>query len=392
MTEDAPEPISIESVSSVENEDATVVAPPDLDAMFDRDDRTSLQRDAPASGLVRDPVTLPRKRGIAGDMSYVFKALFGIAEARGELNRVAKSLEHERVQRAERLKRIARQAVADPDVDVKAVDEARDQLGEIEERRSRQAGGAAAADADIDSLRSSRVKESEKLFADIERLQSELVTIVDKLQPLERDAAKARKKAAELRSTLKGIDQKLKGVEAKMVAVKGPKADPAAIEAELASLRAERESIARDEPPLAAELDELEPKIASLAASKRDTEVKIEEARAADKEGQVRVDEIVTATEARKQVINRTVADMDKEREAALEALGERLCVERPESFAPRLRAIDEHDVSIATLERRALELEELVSGIDKAKIARGVAMIVFLAIAAGALLWLVAG
>ena len=386
----AQEPFTIEA--SAQAHDATIETPPNLDDIIHRADRTTVQRDAPASGVVRDPVTLTRKRGLAGDMSYVFKALFGVAEARGELGRVAKGLETERAERTDRLKRIARQAVADSELELPAIDEARDQLAEIEERRSRQAGGVAAADAEVESLRHARAQESEQQVAEVKRLEEQLVAIVGKLQPLERDAQAARKKAAELRSALKGLDQKLKAIEAKMVKVKGPKADPAAIEAELASLRAERESVARDEPAIAADLDELDPKIASLAASKRDTELEIETIRAADKDGQVRTEEIVAATEARKQVINRAVADLDKEREGALESLGERLCHERAASFAPRLRAIDEHDVSIATLERRAIELDELVSGVDKAKIARGVAMIVLLAAAAGSLVWLVLG
>ena len=103
----------------------------------------------------------------------------------------------------------------------------------------------------------------------------------------------------------------------------------------------------------------------------------------------VRTAEKITAARARKAVEERAKGELEREQEDALRGLGEKLNVERPLDLLPRLKPIEEHEVAIATLERRRVELGELVAGVDRWAFARGLLWIALLlgAIAA-AILW----
>ena len=75
--------------------------------------------------------------------------------------------------------------------------------------------------------------------------------------------------------------------------------------------------------------------------------------------------------------------------EETLAALGEQLAEERPAELAMPLRSIEQHDVAIATFDRRHLELSELVRSVDRWAVARGVLWLLALAVAvAAALVW----
>ena len=142
------------------------------------------------------------------------------------------------------------------------------------------------------------------------------------------------------------------------------------------SLRAERQSVLAQEPPLVAELEQLEPAIASHQADRDTARADLERLAQEDADDQVRTDEKLAAAAARRQVEERAVNESDAARDEVLLGLGEWLDVERPDVIGPRLRGADEHAMAIATLERRILELQELVDGIDRWAIARGIAIV----------------
>ena len=72
-------------------------------------------------------------------------------------------------------------------------------------------------------------------------------------------------------------------------------------------------------------------------------------------------------------------------RDKILFELGERLYVDRPDDLGPQLAPIDSIDVELGDHDRRLMELREILSSIDKAKLARGIAMIVLTLGALGA-------
>jgi predicted nucleic acid-binding Zn-ribbon protein len=370
----------------VERSEAIEVASSDDDAIGD-DDATRFEPPgsqagaSAASGQLRRPQVLPRRRGPIGDVGYVVRVLFKVTEARRELATVNRQIEAEREAREARLIKVARQAIADGDLELPVVERARDELAELEDARAVRAGASAAAEAEISTMQRRRSDESANHLDQVQALEGELADIRQRLEPLEKQAQKARNKAADLHDTLEAIDKKIAAARSSLVAVKGS-ADPAAVEAEIASLRGEREAVAAEEPPLAAELDDLEPQIAALHAAQRESEKAIADIRERETSAEVRVAEEVEAVRARKAVEDRAVAEADRERDGALLRLGEALAVERPPEVTQLLRPVDEHDLSIATLERRALELSELVGGVDRAAVIRG-SLLILAAVAA---------
>ena len=154
-------------------------------------------------------------------------------------------------------------------------------------------------------------------------------------------------------------------------------------------MRAEREEVAREEPTIASELDDLEPAIASLTSARADAAAKVAKLEADEEAAIVRTAEKLTAARARKAVEERARLELERDQEEALRALGERLNVERPRDLLLRLKPIEEHEVAIATLERRRVELGELVAGVDRWAFARGLLYIaLLLGGIAFALLW----
>jgi len=386
--------ITIDS-STDDKQDITI----DSSAGGDRDDKTVLQSSDAVSfinaneqkvGHLRKRPTLRRKRGPVGDVRYVFTALFGVAGARRELAEVNTKLDLERDGRDDRLLDAIRTMIADPDVDLPLIDKARESLTVIEEERSRKAGAAANAEAELESLVRARATEREEQLGTIKQREDEGKQISEKLAPLERQAAAVRKKADTLQASLRKLDDAMAAKKSSLVTVKGPKADPAAVEADIASLRAERADIANEEPVLAAQLDELEPKIASLKVAGKDARAEIERINEAETEAKLRTEEKLAAVRARKAVEDRAVSEANRTRDDALRLLGEQLCIDRPEVAVKRLGAIDQHDIEIATLERQAVELQELVGGVDRAKLARGIGLMLLALGAFVALAWLI--
>jgi len=346
-------------------------------------------RRPPAPGTqLRRPAALPRKRGLLGDAKYVFTAFFGVAGARRELATVEKKIAHERESRRERLTQISKHAIADSAISLSPVVFAREKAARIEEIRSRHAGATAAADAAIDRLERERSDESEVVSAEVQSHEEELVDLASRLAPQERESNKAVKKAADIQVTLAALDKKIEHLKTDLDSGKSGRSSPENQEAALAAACAERDAVEEEEPDIAAELDELNPRIANLQAARAETEEKIKEARVRDREGVVRTEEKIVALRARRAVDERAVADADRALDEALAALGEELAIDRPRALGSRLRPVDEHDVSIATLERRALELGEIVGGVSKAAIARGIVVILVFLGAVGAAIW----
>jgi len=392
------------AASQVGHEDPTVAAPPsaallahDTDA-FRKDDATVLQD----QGLVdvapprvgarpRAAATgLPRQRGLLGDVRYAFVALFGIARSKRELADTRARLEAETDERNDRLIAVARFAIGEPDVVFKPVIEARERLVDIEERRSKHAGRLAAADEHDQHLRRKRADAYEAFAAAESSLREQADDLDKRLGPLEQRAAGIRKELAGLERSAGQLAGRIEREERGIHSVKN-RDNAAEIQAKLASLKAERESVLAQEPPLVAELEQLEPAIASHQADRDAARAELERRAREDADDQVRTDEKLAAAAARRQVEERAVNESDAARDQVLLGLGEWLDVERPEVIGPRLRGADEHAMAIATLDRRILELQELVDGIDRWAIARGFALVA-LAVGgavAAALYWL---
>lgn len=360
----------------------------------ERDDATTVEPPsgtAPATpghvAALRDAPTLRRTKGFAGDLRYVFTAWFGVRRARRELVSVDAEITNLRSRRSTRLAELGRAAVADDRFDQTAVRTSRDQLVDLEDLRSRHAGAAAAAEAELDAIERARTSELHRLGGVIEAAEAEIHKLDAELAPLERDAAAARKRANQVKDTLKSIDARMKAAQASLVSVKGPKHDPVAIEAELATLRADRQAVARDEPAIVAELDGLLPRIASLQAARTDAQARITSARTAETDATSRAVEQVAAVQARRRVEDRAAADARSAGDKALIELGERLYADRPDDLTIKLGAVEAQDLELATAQRRGIELRELIASVERGPVARGIVwwVLILLALSAGA-------
>ncbi len=358
-----------------------------------RDDDATVLQSGPspivAGTPLREPSRLPRQAGLLGDVRYVFTSLLGGARARREHAALREQIDAERAQRSKRVLALARRIIADTNVELRTVRVARESLTDIAEAQSQRVGGVAGADAELQNLERSRSEQAEQNIASIRTLETGLEEVAKRLEPLERRAAKARAKAAKLGDSISEIDRQIAREEASLVAVKGPRNDPASVEARLAALRADGDALRREQPAISAELDEVEPIIAGLTATRDETRAKIEAQTTEEREAQVRSDEMIAAVRARRAVEQRAVREVERDRDAALLALGEQLCVDRPPQLTGDLASIDEHEVTIATLERRAIELLELVESIDKAAVIRGGLVLAAAALGLAAVAWL---
>ncbi len=350
------------------NDDATTIEPPSTLA-----DRASASLAGAPRAVLRVGPTLGRRPGVVGDLRYVFTVFFGLRRARRELLDAEDEITTLKADRASRLADLGRAAISDDRFDQTAVRVSRDLLADIEDRRSRHAGAAAAADAELDAIERERESSLRRIGDQLEAAQEEVTRLDKEIGPLERESGAVRKRAAQLKETLSNIDGKIAAARASLVSIKGPDRDAAAVEAELASLCADREAVARDEPGLAAELDALLPRIASLESARGDAQARITAARAAEADARSRANEQVAAVQARRRVENRAAADARHLSERALVELGERLYVERPTDLTLRLGAVESQDLAIATATRRAIEQRELIASVERGALWRGI-------------------
>jgi hypothetical protein len=150
--------------------------------------------------------------------------------------------------------------------------------------------------------------------------------------------------------------------------------------------------VLRDEPAIAAQLDKLEPKIAELEAQRAEWQKKLVELDRADADDQRRTLELLDAIGAKRKVVERAVADTEAARDNALYDLGDRLYVDRPGKLSAQLSPIDRIDLEIGEDERRAMELREILSNVDRWKLARGVGMLLAVATVVAIVAYLVRG
>lgn len=324
-----------------------------------------------ATGTVRLPDSLPRNSGIGGDVAYLFRVWTRSRSCKVELAQIATQIASEKEARNLKLLQKARQAIGDDRNDQTLVGRARADLLKIEERRSVHAGRVAAADEKMAALARHRHDKRNLRVEEAEAMTDEVDAINTSLEPLQTRTSDARKRTTNLRKQLQALDEEIRQQEASLIAVTGP-ADKAAVHAALASLRAERDTVAADEPMLAAEIDDLEPKISSLISTRSalsDKIVALDQERSVD---ELRVKEKEDAVKASRTVESRAVDDQASKRQNALLELGEALHSKPEGSSTPRASTLENHELEIGTLERRRLELKELMSGVEYLPMVRG--------------------
>ncbi len=386
-----------ESAAQITRGDSTGVEPT---AKFERGDPTlgpdATTIDPPsampsAGGKLRNVAALRRKRGISGDVRYVATAIFGVRRARRELIGLEQQQSVRQKSRARHLLTLGRSAVSSEGYDHPALSKAREQLGVIEDERAQHTAAVAAADGELTRVRTDRADKAKNYAAAIANADAELAEITKKLEPLEKEVSAATRKAAELQESLRRIDAQIAATEASKVSVKKDKVDPAAIQAELASLKADRIAVERDEPRIAADLDALNPRVAALEARRTEARKRRIELEEDEKKDQGRAQELLAAIGAKRIVVDRAAADAEAMRDRILLELGERIYVDRPGSMAFELTPIDAIDVELGSTDRRIMELRELIGSVDKAKLARGIAVIILALAGLGVLAgWLI--
>ncbi len=326
-----------------------------------------------ATGTVRLPDSLPRDSGVIGDVAYWFRVQAKRRSAKKEMFEITARITSEKEARNTKLLDYARHAVGDDSYDQTLVGRARASLLSIEEKRSHHAGRIASANEKVAALERQRKELKAKRDDDIKTLEMEIEAVATSLEPLVARASAARKKTTRLRLQLRTLDDEIQKKESSLVSVHGA-ADKASVHAEMASLRAERDAVAADEPTIASEIDDLEPKIASLASSRGELADKIAVLRAEEELDIIRVNEKANAVKASRVVEERAVSDQAAKQERQLLELGEGLHHNPPDSRDPKAVAIMRHDLEIGTLERRSLELSELLDSVERGPMIRGAA------------------
>ena len=352
-----------------------------------RPDATEASAESPrrsAGGRLRTVATLRRQRGVLGDVRYVVTATRGVRSARRELEALEAQQTSRQQERRKYMVVLGRTAVTSDAFDHPALGPAREQLATIEDERARHHGQVVAADQELERVKRDRERHAAQYATDLAAVDAELAELARRLEPLQKEHAAVTRRAAELRDSLRRIDAQIADTTACLVAVKGPKQDPAAIHAELATLKADRLAVQRDEPRLAAELDALSPRIAAIEAKRAESQKRRTELVTTEEDDQRRTEELLAAIGAKRKVMDRAASDAEALRDKILFELGERLYVDRPASLAAQLAPIDAIDVELGTGDRRVMELKEILGSIDRAKLARGVALLIVILAAVG--------
>jgi hypothetical protein len=353
-----------------------------------RPDATALHAPASAAaptGTLRSSASLPRRRGIAGDLLYIATVIAGLRRTRRELTALTARQTTRQQSRRHHLITLGRAAVTADGFDHAALAATREQLASIEDERSQHAGHVVAADAELARVRRDREAKAKQYAEDIARLAGELAGLARKLEPLEKEVTAARKRGVGLHEALRRIDARIAATEASLSSPRAAKLDRAEVQAEIAMLRADRKAIQSDEPVIAGQLDALNPRVAALEAARGEAERKRTELEAAEHDDQRRVEELLAAIGAKRKVVDRAAADAEALRDKILFKLGERLYVDRPADLTAELAPIDEIDLELGSADRRMMELREILASVDRWKLARGIALLVVVLGAIGA-------
>lgn len=366
--------------------DATTVDAPET-TRFERGDPTS--GGAPDATLATVPpnftsklraaAALRRKRGIGGDLKYVVTALLGVRGARRELAALERQHVLRTTERRNYMVTLGRAAAGHTNLDHPALGPARERFATIEDERSRHAGAVAAADAELIRVKRDRDAKAKQTIDDIAALDREVSELAIKLEPLEKERAAIAKEADRLRHELRDLDAKIKATEATQHSPKLAADQVAQVRAMLATLRANRQATQQDEPRIASKLEALEPRIAAVEARRSQAGTQRAELERAEQADQRRTEELLTAIGAKRRVVERATADAEALRDQTLLELGERLYVDRPPVLQFELAPIDAIDLDLGTNERRTMELREILSSVDRAKLTRGVLWMVLL-------------
>ncbi len=353
-----------------------------------RPDATALQAPASAAaptGTLRSSASLPRRRGIAGDLLYIATVIAGKRRARRELTALTARQATRQQSRRHHLITLGRAAVTADGFDHAALPAVREQLASIEDERSQHAGHVVAADAELARVRRDREAKAKQYAEDIARLDGELAALARKLEPLGKEVTAAKRRGVGLHEALRRIDAKIAATEASLSSPRAAKLDRAEVQAEIATLKAERKAIQSDEPVIAGQLDALSPRVAALEAARGDAGRQRAELEAAEHDDQRRVEELLAAIGAKRKVVDRAAADAEALRDKILFKLGERLHVDRPAGLTAELAPIDEIDLELGSADRRMMELREILASVDRWKLARGIALLVVVLGAIGA-------
>jgi predicted nucleic acid-binding Zn-ribbon protein len=382
MVKPQPVEVLLSETAEVLRGDPTMLDAPST-TKFERGDPTSLgdptiaQVNAAAvnAGTLRAQAALRRKRGIGGDVRYVLTVVFGVRKARVELTTLEARQELRQQSRRRHLVTLGRAAATLDGFDHPALGPAREAIAGIEDERGRHAGAVAEADSELMRVRRDRDAKSEQHAKELAALDKELIDIDKRLEPLLKEVASVAKRAEELKSSLRKLDNKIANTEMSQHSVAGGR-ERAGIQAEIATLKADRIAVQRDEPKLAGELDALNPRIAALEANRADAKKRKTEIEKAEIDDQRRSEELLAAIGAKRKVVDRAASDAETLRDKIMFELGERLYHDRPLDLGPQLAPIDVIDVELGTGDRRTMELKEIISSVDKAKLARGIGVI----------------
>lgn len=343
------------------------------------------------AGRLRTVAALRRQRGIFGDVRYVATATFGVRHARRELDELEAKQQARQQERRKHMVILGRTAVTSDGLHHPALSNARESLGGVEDERARHRGQVVAADQELARVTRDRQSHAMQFSTDLSAIDAELAELAKRLEPLLKEQVVVTRRGAELRESLRRIDAKIQETTASLVSVRGPKVDPGSIQAELATLKADRVAVQRDEPKLAGELDALNPRIAAIEAKRSESQKRRTEIVQAEDDDKRRTEELLTAIGAKRKVMDRAAGDAEVLRDKILFELGERLYVDRPADLAAQLAPVDAIDVELGTNDRRVMELREILSSIDKAKLWRGIAVITLTVLVVGGIAgWLI--
>jgi hypothetical protein len=349
-----------------------------------REARNASVSDTGIAATLRHAPSLPRRRGVWGDLRYVFTVWLGTRRARRELRKLDQvQLEREKTRR-HHLLTIGRAAATSAELDQTQIRRTRGSLQAVDQDRSAQAAQVASSDAEAETVRRTRAAKAIAHREEIEALELEQEQLGQKLEPMQRESAAARRRATDLRTALARLDSRVADVEAG----RGKWADSASQAAELAALRAERVGISRDEPTIAAQLDALVPRIASIEASRERLRRKVVELNEEEEDDHKRTEELLSAIAAKRKVVERATADAEKARERMLADLGERLYVDRPKNLSAHLAPIDSIDLELGDGQRRVMELREILTSVDRWKLVRGILLWTTILVAIGGGVW----
>jgi hypothetical protein len=335
---------------------------------------------------------LPRRQGVLGDLRYLFTALIGVVKTRKQTRELREKLEVEREARKGLVRLMARELLASRAVDVEAVREARALLDEVETERARHAADVVATTSEIAALEEDGEAESLAADAEIGRIASAITELDQEIEELEQVVAGLHRQLNAKRVESRRLEKRIARLDKRLDSDSAE--EVAKIQAELAAVRAMHETALAAQPRIEAEIQRLLPRIEGLQARQAERETELA---AAQERGQATEElsaQRVTAAQARKEAAERALAATADEVLELVAGLGDRLCLERPESSMDspgmaRMAMIDGCDSAMADFDRQILERSERLGRIDKAAVARGALLAMGLSAVVAALIWL---